>query len=179
MAIGAIVPFAGTPVLRSSSGNREAVWSVHIMHCIERCCSRPCRLRMTLRTIVTKIERGVICRRSRSIEIRLVTLVTIDIGKIVIPVDMTRCTWFSRMRSLKREVGVGMIKRRRFPCRSRMAGQAVMRKLIRGMVWIDRRCIIALMALIAIGIYNLIISASMAVEAGPGLMRACQCELCI
>lgn len=126
-----------------------------------RCCMiegrrLPRRYRVASRAIVRKTSFDVIgCDRTR--EVLLMTLIAIRIGQVVIPGDVTALARLIRMCSLQGELRRRMIEGRRFPCRDRVAGRAVMSKVPENMI--GCRCCgeILLMALVTVGVLQIVI----------------------
>jgi len=133
-----------------SSCQREVCGSMIKRAPIPACC------RVTLRAVVTEIARNVVRVRCL-LEIRLVALVTLCVRELIVSVDVARLACSGRMRTCQREVGRCMIERRWSPDGRRMALGAFVTEVRRHMVWTRRQLEIRRMALIAIGVLELII----------------------
>ena len=130
---------------------------------------------MALRTIVAEVPGHVIwIRRQR--EVRLMTLVTIRVQKLVVSVYVTRLTRDSLVCTCQREVRGGMIEGAPSPACRRVTLCAVVAEIPGNMVRI--RCLlkVRLVALVAISIHQLIVPVGVARLACRRCVRPCQWE---
>ena len=131
---------------------------------------------MALRTIVAEVPGHVIwIRRQR--EVRLMTLVTIRVQKLVVSVYVTRLTRDSLVCTCQREVRGGMIEGAPSPACRRVTLCAVVAEIPGNMVRI--RCLlkVRLVALVAISIHQLIVPVGVARLARRCGVRACEREI--
>jgi hypothetical protein len=141
-------------------------------------CRRPGRCVMACGAILRKVS-GNVVRIQRAGEISTVALVAIRIDQLVVSTFVTRQAGNCRMRPGDLEVCCAVIERRGRPCGVIMARCTIMRKVSCNMVWIGSSSEICTVALVAIGIDQLIISICMACLAGNGRMCATKHKFCI
>ena len=128
-------------------------------------------LRMALRTGMRELIRDVI-GILRLIEIRLMTLIAIDVREIVIPICMACVARLRLMRAQQWEVRVRVIERRWTPCVLTVTAQTIVRKLIRDVMRI--LCLVerVRVALPAIRVGHVIITGDVACITRLRLMRS-------
>ncbi len=114
---------------------------------------------MTLRAIVVEIPGNVI-RVCRLLEIRLMTLVTILVHKLVVTIGMTILASNSLMSACQWELCCAMVERRWLPRCGGMTLCAIMVEVSSHVIRIRRLLEIRLMALVAILIHYLVIAAN-------------------
>lgn len=167
---------AGIPlVLEPMPGiavDRESGWSIDVVRGAEWRSGRPCRLRMTAQTIVTQTHCLMICRRVRTVIIALMALVAIRIRQLIISAGVTIQACDTDVRTCKWEIRRSVGKCRRSPRSGCVADRTVGRELIRSVRRVRGTIIIRLVASQAVGEGDVVVPASMAIQAGSGLMRA-------
>ena len=128
---------------------------------------------MALRAVVIELRGGMI-GLLRCGKVAFVALPAVSIADIVISVDVAGLTGLGKVRALQRELRRRMIEGRGLPGRATMALRAVMIKLRGGMIGLLRCGKIALVALPAIGIGDIVVAVDVAGLAWFGPMRTLQ-----
>ena len=130
---------------------------------------------MTFRTIVRKLTQAM-ARILYRCEIILMALITLDVCQIIIAVRVTFLACGRRMGAGQWEMGVRMIERAWLPYRSRVTIRTIMIELSCDMIWFCGNVFI-LVALIAIGVGDVIIPVQMTFFTSGGSMRTGQREV--
>ena len=139
------------------------------------CRRSPVRRGVALRAIMVEVPRDVV-RVRRPVEVRRMALIAIGVHQLVVPVGVACRALHGNMRTCQREARSTMIERRRVPVGRRMTLRAIMVEVTRDMVRVRRPLEIGLMALIAIGIHQLVVAVGVACRALHGDVRTRQRE---
>jgi len=123
-----------------------------------------CR-RVALRTVVTEVA-GHVIRIRRSVEVRRVTLVAVRIMQLIIAIHMAIDAGRRHMSTRQSKRRGRVIERRGLPHRCAVTLCAVMTEIVRHVIGIRRTLEICSVALIAIGVMELIIAIHMTGLAG-------------
>ena len=134
-------------------------------------------LRVTLRAIVRELIR-LMRWILRAVERRLMTLITLRVGQLIISTHVTLSALNGSVRALQREIRIRMIERGRSPCIDAVTLRAVVREIIRRVIWIGRVREIRRVTLPAIREREVVIPIHVTVLTGRCCMCALQRERC-
>ena len=115
-------------------------------------------------------------RVCRDLIVCLMTLITIHIHKLVVPVDMARLAGERNMCPGQWEIGQRVVKRRRRPSTRRVTLCAVVAEISRCVIRICYAAEIVHMTAVAVGLQALVLVVHMAVSAGGAGVCTCQLE---
>jgi hypothetical protein len=106
------------------------------------------------------------------------TLHTVCVHDLVVPVHVTGQTWYSGMRARQRKLRQVVIETRRLPRHRRVTGLTILTKVVSNVVWIRRLLEIRLVALSTVRIHKLVVSIDMARLTWLASMSTSQREFC-
>jgi hypothetical protein len=138
----------------------------------------PGDVRVTCRTVVRELCIHVI-RLLCLIEVRLMTLPAIDVGDVVIAIDVAGFAGLCLMRPFERKFRFRVIEGRGLPGHIRVACSAVVIKLRIRMVRLLRLVVILFVTLPAVYVIQLVVSVDVAGLTGLQLMGAFKREFCV